>query len=91
MFKTGMQYLKIQAEVGFVLRFRTFSFKNIWISYHQKNIEKSLCRLRVSSHRLEIEMGRWAKPNKKLNNRKCRSYDVLEDEFHFTMLAVPRP
>ena len=40
MSKTGMQDLKIQAELGSILRFRTFSFKNTWISYHQKNIEK---------------------------------------------------
>ena len=31
-------------------------------------------------------MGRWAKPNKiPLENRKCRSCDVLEDEFHFIL------
>ena len=31
-------------------------------------------------------MGRWAKPNKiQLDNRKCGSCDVLEDEFHFIL------
>ena len=35
-----MQDLKIQAELGSILRFRTFSFKNTWISYHRKNLEK---------------------------------------------------
>ena len=47
---------------------------------------RSLCKLRVSSHRLEVEIGRWAKPNKiPLDNRKCRVYVVLEDEFHFSL------
>ena len=47
---------------------------------------KSLCKLRVSSHRLEIESGRWTKPNKTpLNERLCMICSVLEDEFHFTL------
>ena len=47
---------------------------------------RSLCRLRVSSHRLEVERGRWAKPNKiPLDNRKCRFCEVLEDEYHFIL------
>ena len=49
---------------------------------------KSLCKLRVSSHRLQVEMGRWAKPNKILfDNRKCRACKVLEDEFHFIIVC----
>ena len=41
----------------------------------------ALTQLRVSSHRLEIETGRWTKPNKIIReNRKC---SVLEDEYHF--------
>jgi hypothetical protein len=44
----------------------------------------SLCRLRVSSHRLEIESGRWHKPESiPVQERKCQHCNVLEDEFHF--------
>ena len=40
--------------------------------------------MKVSSHRLEIETGRWAKPNKiSRENRKCHVCSILEDEFHF--------
>ena len=47
---------------------------------------RNLSRLRVSSPRLEIEMGRWAKPNKiPSDNRICKSCNVLEDEFHFIL------
>lgn len=47
---------------------------------------KSLIRLRLSSHRLEVEVGRWAKPNKiPYQNRKCKICNVLEDEFHFLL------
>ena len=46
----------------------------------------SICKLRVSSHRLEIETGRWAKPNEiPLENRLCMICNVLEDEFHFVL------
>ena len=46
----------------------------------------ALTRLRVSSHRLEIEMGRWHKPNKIIRSeRKCQNCNVLEDEFHFIL------
>ena len=45
---------------------------------------KSLSRLRLSSHRLEVEVGRWTKPNKTpYERRKCKDCNVLEDEFHF--------
>jgi len=44
----------------------------------------ALTRLRVSSHCLEVERGRWLKLNKiPFENRKCQYCNVLEDEFHF--------
>ena len=44
----------------------------------------SLCRLRLASHRLEIETGRWTKPIKTpLEARKCKLCGILEDEYHF--------
>ena len=47
---------------------------------------KSICKLRVSSHRFETITGRWAKPNKiPLENRLCKISNTLEDEFHFVL------
>ena len=44
----------------------------------------SFTKLRVSSHRLFVEAGRWEKPNSiPLNERLCRNCNILEDEFHF--------
>lgn len=49
---------------------------------------KALTRLRVSAHNLEIESGRWHKPNKIIRSeRKCRICNVLEDEFHFLLVC----
>ena len=46
-------------------------------------------RLRLSSHRLETEMGHWAKPNKvPLDNRKCKICNVVEDKFHFILECI---
>ena len=42
-----------------------------------------LSKLRVSSHRLEVEVGRWTRPKTPLVARKCRVCNVVEDEFHF--------
>ena len=48
------------------------------------NIEKyrtALSKLRLSSHRLSIETGRWNRTD--IANRICPSCNILEDEFHF--------
>ena len=34
----------------------------------------------MSSHRLEIEAGRWA-----IEDRKCRTCNLIEDEYHFVI------
>ena len=40
----------------------------------------------MSSHRLEIEMGRWAKPERiEFDDRKCKLCNKLEDEFHVVL------
>ena len=46
----------------------------------------ALSRLRLSSHRLEVETGRWARPNATpFEERRCTSCHSLEDEFHFVL------
>ena len=47
---------------------------------------KSVSKLRMSSHRLAIESGRWARPVRiPIEERKCVYCDLLEDEFHFVL------
>ena len=44
----------------------------------------ALSKLRMSVHRLEVESGRWVKPNPiPFNERHCLNCSVLEDEYHF--------
>ena len=42
---------------------------------------QAFSRLRMSSHRLEVETGRWTKPNRiPINQRKCICCQVIEDD-----------
>ena len=45
---------------------------------------QALSKLRMSSHMLAIESGRWARPTSTpINQRKCVHCNVLEDEISF--------
>ena len=46
----------------------------------------SLSQLRMSSHRLCIETGRWHRPNQTpISERICHVCSTLEDEYHFVL------
>ena len=46
----------------------------------------SLFKLRMSSHRLHTETGRWTKPlSTPIYDRKCSVCNILEDEYHFIL------
>ena len=70
---------------------RAVFYKSVAIFQMQPYLEKinvrkfcqAFSRLRMSSYRLKIEPGRWARPNSiTLNDRECNICNVLEDEFH---------
>ena len=61
-----------------------FQFQPYLEIVNVKKFRTALSKLRTSSHRLEIEVRRWARPQKILReNRKFRICNTLEDEFHF--------
>ena len=45
----------------------------------------AISKLRVSSHALEIERGRYTSPMTPVNERLCHACQKVEDEFHFMM------
>ena len=48
----------------------------------------ALTRLRIAAHKLIIETGRWVKPKPiALDNHKCITYNLIEDEFHFILVS----
>ena len=47
---------------------------------------QAFSKLRISSHRLEIEAGGWARPNRiPIDQRLCSTCENLEDEYHFVL------
>ena len=51
-----------------------------------KKFRIAMTKLRVASHRLEIEVGRWARPNRvPVDERQCRHCNTLEGGFHFLL------
>ena len=68
----------------FYRNLNNFGFKSYLDIVTTEKFRYSLTRLRLSSHRLEVETGRWAKPNGiPFENRLCSTCQRLEDEFHF--------
>ena len=66
--------------------FSDFGFKSYLNVISITKFRTDLTRLRISAHRLNIEMGRWHKPSKiPRNERKCFICHTLEDEFHFIL------
>ena len=66
--------------------FSVFGFKSYLDHLTISKIRISLSQLRVASHRLCIETGRWHKPQQiPLIDRKCSVCNVLEDEYHFVL------
>ena len=61
--------------------FSSYSYLDI---VNVRKFRTALTKLRTSSHRLEIEEGRWARPQSiARENRKCKFYNKLEDDFFY--------
>ena len=66
--------------------FHDFSYKTYLEIVKVEKFRFVLSRIRMSSHRLHIEAGRWHKPQSiPLNERKCLNCNNIEDEFHFIL------
>ena len=61
--------------------FTNFGFSDFLKHVNVKKYRIALTRLLVSSHRLNIETGRWS--NIPRNERLCSICNKLEDEYHF--------
>ena len=53
----------------------------------EPRLRRNFTKLRISAHKLEIEMGRYSKPKVAPEDRKCQqcSLNKVEDEFHIFM------
>ena len=79
--------LQNSSRALFYKELSSFDYKQYLDIVSIKKFRIALTKLRSSSHRLEIETGRWARPTIERQNRKCKicSLDVIEDEFHFVL------
>ena len=65
-----------------------FCYKSYLDSICVVKFRIALTRLRTAAHRLLIKTGRWVKSKPiALENRKCITYNLIEDEFHFIHLS----
>ena len=63
-----------------------FHFQEYLETVTIKKFRIALSKLRMSSHRLEVETGRWTRPNSTpISERLCKLCNKLEDEFHFVL------
>ena len=70
----------------FYRNFNNFGYKNYLDIVRTEKFRFALSRLRLSSHRLEVETGRWAKPNAiPFENKRCTTCHILEDEYHILL------
>lgn len=78
--------LSNSSRANFYSSIAMFQFQPYLEKVNIKKFSQAFSKLRTSSHRLEIEAGRWARPNSvPVNERKCVFCSVLEDEFHFVI------
>ena len=78
--------LRESTRASTYILFANFNHQSYLDTIQNKKFRIALTRLRLSSHRLEIEMGRWHKPQIiPRNERKCQLCNTLEDEFHFLL------
>ena len=72
------------SRANFYSYLRSFQFQNYLNFVKVKKYRNAISRLKCSSHRLEIESGRWQKPIRTpVDERLCKNCNVVENEFHF--------
>ena len=76
--------LSNSTRASFYINISSFNLQPYLNSVNLKQFRQALTKLRLSSHRLEIEAGRWTKPLiTPREDRICKQCNILEDEFHF--------
>ena len=64
----------------------SFQFQPYLLTLNASKFRNAISKLRMSSHCLEIEAGKWVRVNRApVNERKCTLCNVIEDEYHFVI------
>ena len=67
---------------------QTYAFET-YLNIDNDNHRKAITKLRLSSHKLEIEVGRWKKLTRKERICRCCQLGMVENETHF-LFECPR-
>ena len=74
------------SKANFYSLFSSFEHQIYLDCVKVKKFRIPMTKLKFASNRLEVEVGRWARPNRvPVDERKCRHGNTLEDEFHFLL------
>lgn len=80
--------LEQSSRASFYKSFAVFELQPYLDNVNMYKFCNALSKLRMSSHRLEVESGRWVKPIPiPFNERHCFNCSVLEDEYHFVLVC----
>ena len=80
------EQINISTRANTYKLFADFNFQFYLDTITIQKYRIALTKLRVSSHRHEIEVGRWHKPQPlDVSDRKCILCNKLEDEYHFLL------
>ena len=68
-----------RSRARFYVNIANFKYQTYLDTLTVKKFQQNLTRLQVSSHKLEVECGRWTRPERTpLDNRKCKMCNILE-------------
>ena len=74
------------SRAKFYRQISSFKFQPYLDNINMLKFCQALTKLRVSSHRLAVEAGRWNRPVRTpYDDRKCIFCNLLEDEYHFVL------
>ena len=78
--------LENSSRANFYKNIAVFQFQPYLENINVMKFSHAFSKLRVSSHRLAIETGRWVRPIPiPVGERKCFTCQTLEDEYHFVL------
>ena len=78
--------LENSSRANFYKNIAIFQFQPYLENINVMKFSHAFSKLRVSSHRLAIETGRWVRPIPiPVGERKCFTCQTLEDEYHFVL------
>ena len=87
--QTWFNGVKSKSSLNLFLRFKNDIQFEKYLDILPINKRAALSRLRLSSHKLLIETGRYSNRRLERNERKCTFCDMndLEDEYHFVLVC----